>query len=138
MAQTTDDAAVAVERLDDVELKADGRTLLYQLKHSISATPPPITICKSPRSGGRVRVWIDLLPSLTLSDTTFHLVAVAQSQSGSPLATSSSNLTPIAPRWLKRMVEEAQRVVDARAGSREGQSLHLMRIAWTDARHSWR
>jgi hypothetical protein len=42
--QTADDAAVAVERLDDVEIKADGHLLLYQLKHSISATPPDITL----------------------------------------------------------------------------------------------
>ncbi|MBU8536207.1 hypothetical protein [Falsiroseomonas tokyonensis] len=38
---STDDAAIGIEQLDDVELKADGQKLLYQLKHSISAMKLP-------------------------------------------------------------------------------------------------
>jgi len=41
---TADDAAVAVERLDDVEIKANGKSLLYQLKHSVQANPPAVTL----------------------------------------------------------------------------------------------
>ncbi|MCU0622679.1 MAG: hypothetical protein MUF53_02310, partial [Gemmatimonadaceae bacterium] len=41
---TTDQAAVSVERLDDVELTADGQTLLFQLKHSLSARPAEVTL----------------------------------------------------------------------------------------------
>jgi hypothetical protein len=49
---TTDDAAVSVERLDDIELKADSQTLLFQLKHSISAKPPAITLKSRPLWSG--------------------------------------------------------------------------------------
>jgi hypothetical protein len=44
MTQETDNAAVGIEQLDDVDLKANGHNLLYQLKHSISPAPPPITL----------------------------------------------------------------------------------------------
>lgn len=40
----TDDAAVAIERLDDVEIESNGQSLLYQLKHSIQENPPPVTL----------------------------------------------------------------------------------------------
>lgn len=72
---TTDDAAVSVERLDDVELKADSQTLLFQLKHSISAKPPAITL-KSRPLWRTMKVWIDALPALTLAEAKLHLVAV--------------------------------------------------------------
>ncbi|MGD9715435.1 MAG: hypothetical protein AB7V46_25785 [Thermomicrobiales bacterium] len=39
MTLTTDEAAVGIGQLDDMELKADGQTLLYQLEHSLSAAP---------------------------------------------------------------------------------------------------
>lgn len=110
---TTDDAAVAVERLDDVEVNADGNTLLYQLKHSISATPPPVTL--SSRALWRtVKVWIDTLPALTLSETTLHLVAVGHIPENSPLKAllqTGSDRTEL----LEAMQREAQRVADARA-----------------------
>lgn len=80
----TDNAAVSVERLDDVELKADGQTLLYQLKHSISAKPPGITL-KSRPIWKTIKVWIDALPSLTLAETKLHLVAVGSIPADSPL-----------------------------------------------------
>ncbi len=72
MAQETDNAAVRIEQLDDVDLKVDGHNLLYQLKHSISYAPPPITL-KSKALWHTVKVWIDILPTLTLSETTLHL-----------------------------------------------------------------
>lgn len=111
--QNADDAAVAVERLDDVELQADGHTLLYQLKHSLLAKPPPITIAG--RALWRtVAVWTDLLPSITLADTTLHLVAVGGIPKGNPLQAltqSDADRSEV----VQAMVDEAQRVVDARA-----------------------
>jgi hypothetical protein len=62
---TTDDAAIGIEQLDDLELKANGQTLLYQLKHSISTKPPQITL-KSKSLWRTMKVWIDALPSLHL------------------------------------------------------------------------
>jgi len=115
VAQTADDAAVAVERLDDVELTADGRALLYQLKHSFSATPPPITLKARP-FWRTVKVWVDLLPSLTLSATTLHLVAVGRIPTSSPLQALTS-LDHDRSALVRAMVEEAQRVVDARVAA---------------------
>src|SRR5258708_4914823 len=89
LAQDTDNAAIGVEQLDDVDLKADGRTLLFQLKHSISAAPPPITL-KSRALWRTIKAWIDVLPALTLSETTLHLVAVASIPSDSPLTALTS------------------------------------------------
>jgi hypothetical protein len=73
-----------VERLDDIELNAEGRTLLYQLKHSINASPPPITL-KARALWRTVKVWVDILPTLTLADTTLHLVAIGAIPADSPL-----------------------------------------------------
>ena len=113
LSQDTDNAAVGIEQLDDVELSSDGRTLLYQLKHSISAAPPPITL-KSKALWRTMKVWIDALPLLTLFETTFHLIAVGGIPDGSSL---SALLSSAADRTDLRdaMVEEAQRVVDAQA-----------------------
>lgn len=113
VAQSADDAAVAVERLDDVELNADGRTLLYQLKHSISGTPPPITM-KARALWRTVKVWVDLLPTITLADTTLHLVAVGEIPKNSPLLALTS-LDADRSELVAAMVDEAQRVIDARA-----------------------
>jgi hypothetical protein len=112
VAQSTDDAAIAVERLDDVELNADGRTLLYQLKHSISATPPPITL-KTRALWRTVKVWVDILPILTLSETTLHLVAIGEIPKDSPLHALTSRDTDRS-ELVAAMVAEAQRVMDAR------------------------
>ncbi len=73
--QTSDDAGVGLERLDDVELKVDGHLLLYQLKHSIKGTPPPISL-KGRALWRTIKVWVHTLPHIELSETTLHLVAV--------------------------------------------------------------
>jgi len=112
ISQTTDDAAVAVERLDDVELKADGHNLLYQLKHSMSSTPPAVTL-KCVALWKTIKVWIDILPNLSLSETTFHLVAVGAIPKDSPLLAlcdEQSDRTLL----LKALKAEAERVIKER------------------------
>jgi hypothetical protein len=80
-----DSAAVAIERGDDVELKANNVTLFFQLKHSLSQKPPAVTIV-SRALWRTLKVWIDLLPRLSLPETRFHLVTVGAITEGSPLA----------------------------------------------------
>lgn len=113
MEQDTDNAAIAVEQLDDIDLKVDGQTLLFQLKHSVISTPPSITI-KSRALWRTMKVWIDALPRLTLSETTFHLVTVASIQSDSVM-TALTSLDTNREDLVIAMVEEAQSVMDARA-----------------------
>jgi hypothetical protein len=115
IAQETDNAAVGIEQLDDVELKVDGHSLLYQLKHSISSAPPPITL-KSKALWKTVKVWADILPTLTLSETTFHLVTVAELKLDSPLLALAS-LSIDRTELVEAMAQEAQRVLDARAAA---------------------
>ena len=115
LGQNTDQAAVGVEQLDDVELKADGRALLFQLKHSMTATPVPITMKCRPL-WRTIKVWIDLLPIVSLSETSFHLVAVGGIDPASPLV---ALVSPEADRadLHDAMVEEALRVVNERAAA---------------------
>ncbi|MBK8257626.1 MAG: hypothetical protein IPK82_33770 [Polyangiaceae bacterium] len=108
----TDDAVIGVEQLDDVVLNADGQTLLFQLKHSIRAVPPPVTL-KSRALWSSLKAWIDALPTLTLSETTFHLVAVTGIQNGSPL-TALASLDANRDELLKELIKEARYVVNAR------------------------
>lgn len=117
LGQTADDAAVAVERLDDVEIKADGHLLLYQLKHSISTTPPNITI-KSKALWKTLKVWVDLLPSVTLADTSFHLVAVGAIAANSPLTALLVN-GENRDELVAALVVEAQRVLDERSAAKK-------------------
>lgn len=116
LSQMSDDATVAVERLDDVELRANTQTLLYQLKHSVQENPPPVTLA-SVALWKTIRVWIDALPLISLSDTTFHLVSVGKVPSDSPLVALCD---PAADRLtlMTAMVEEATRVVDARSAAK--------------------
>ncbi|MDD1965884.1 hypothetical protein NPS29_11180 [Pseudomonas putida] len=110
ISQTNDDAAVAIERLDDVELTANGQTLLYQLKHSVQENPPPVTLaCVA--LWKTIKVWSDAIPLVSLADTTFCLVSVGTVPSDSPLMTLCD---PQANRetLLNAMLEEASRVVD--------------------------
>ncbi|MET4700917.1 hypothetical protein ABIE65_003961 [Constrictibacter sp. MBR-5] len=115
--QTTDDAAIGIEQLDDVELTADGQTLLYQLKHSISEVPPPISI-KSRSVWRTIKVWIDALPSLTLAETTLHLVTVGGIVADDPLGVLTS-LTDDRSGLVEAMVGEAERVREARAAAKK-------------------
>lgn len=118
--QNTDDAAVAIEQLDDVELKADGQTLLYQLKHSIQSAPPPITL-KARSLWRTVKVWSDVLPGVSLSETTLHLVSVGGVSPDSPLTVLTD---PEADRaqLVAAMVEEAQRVMAARTAAQNSKN----------------
>jgi hypothetical protein len=112
VALTTDDAAIGLEQLDDIELKADGHTLLYQLKHSIKEAPPSISL-KSKSLWRTIKAWIDVLPSLTLHETTLHLVTVAEIVADDPLEVltdDSADRTNLAVA----LTEEAIRVREAR------------------------
>lgn len=133
VAQDTDDAAVVVERLDDVELSVDGSTMLYQLKHSMSAMPPPVTIA-SRALWKTIKVWIDALPAVTLSETTLWLVAVGSIPGDSPLKALLEANSDRA-ELLQAMQEEAQRVVDERGAARHaGKKLpHYERAAGCEA-----
>ena len=115
MRHDTDSAAVGIEQLDDVSLKVDGHKLLYQLKHSLSNTPPPISI-KSKSLWKTVKVWVDILPELTLSETTLHLVTVAKLGADSPLILLT-DLASERTELVEAMTQEAQRVLDARAAA---------------------
>jgi hypothetical protein len=109
---TTDEAAIGIEQLDDVELKADKQLLLYQLKHSISANPPPITITS--RSLWRtVKVWIDALPHVNLAETTLHLIAVGHIPAESPLR-ALTDWDADRASLVAAMTDEAGRVIEAR------------------------
>lgn len=113
VSQTADNAAVAVERLDDVEVSADGNRLLYQLKHSISETPPPVSLA-SRALWKTIKVWVDTLPVLTLSETTLHLVAVGHIPDDSPLK-ALLRVNSERTELLKALQIEAKRVINARA-----------------------
>lgn len=62
-----DDAAVCLERLDDVEILTNGQSLLSQLKHSLSKKPAAVTL-SSVALWKTLKAWIDVLPAISLSD----------------------------------------------------------------------
>ncbi len=113
--QNMDNAAIGVEQLDDVQLRTDGQTLLFQLKHSITAQPPPLTL-KSRALWRTMKAWIDVLPALTLSESTLHLVTVASIPSGSPI-TALTSMNADREYLVEAMVDEAQSVMDARSAA---------------------
>lgn len=115
ISQTTSEAAVAVERLDDVELKVEGQSLLYQLKHSIQDNPPAVTLA-SVAFWKTIKVWVDALPLVSLPDTTFHLVSVGKVPVDSPLA-ALCNPSSDRKVLLLAMEEEADRVATQRANA---------------------
>jgi len=108
----TDDAAIGIERLDDIELEADGQTLLYQLKHSIKSKPAPVGI-KSRALWRTMAVWTDILPKISLAETSLHLVTVGGIVAADPL---KALLDPDDDRatLATAMTAEARRVLDAR------------------------
>jgi hypothetical protein len=71
-----EEAAVAVEALDDVQLTANSADLLKQLKHSFMAQPKPIGI-KSANLWTSLRIWAELIPSIDISNTSFALITVS-------------------------------------------------------------
>jgi len=113
MAQDTDNATVGIEQLDDVVLETDGRTLFYQLKHSFSKKPPSIGI-KSRSFWKTIKVWIDLLPTVELSETTLHLVVVGSISADSLLNTLTSYDADRA-QLVMAMTKEALQVRTERA-----------------------
>jgi len=105
-----DEAAIAVEGLDDVQLSANGTDLLEQLKHSFAEQPKPISI-KSVNLWTTLRIWAELVPSIDLSCTSLALVTVAPLTENSVLAclqTENSNRSIL----LKALIAEAKRVVE--------------------------
>jgi len=109
--QADDAAAVAIERADDVELKASSETLLVQLKHSMSEKPPAVTIA-SRALWRTLKVWIDLLPVLSLAETRFHLVTVGEIGADSDLVallkaeTSRKSLVQALEQEASRVIKE--------------------------------
>jgi hypothetical protein len=116
-ASTADDGAICIEQLDDIEFKVDGQTLLYQLKHSISDKPPSISL-KSAAFWRTIKVWIDTLPQLTLTDVTLHLVTVGGIADDSPLGVLTDDSAD-REDLLAEMTEEAERVRDARTAAKQ-------------------
>jgi hypothetical protein len=126
VSQSSDDAAVAVEALDDVELNVNGQKLLYQLKHSISETPATITL-KSRTLWRTIKVWADLLPNITLSETTLHLISVGSIPNGNALNVLT-DLTTDRSALVSQLIAEANRVV----GEREKARLESKQLPYTD------
>jgi hypothetical protein len=105
-----DDAGVVLERLDDVELTVEGGRLLSQLKHSLSKSPAKVTLT-SRQLWDTLKVWVDSLPLVIISETEFRLVTVAPIDPIGPLSTlcipGSERSTLMA-----LLIKEAQRVDD--------------------------
>lgn len=112
-ATPTDDAAIAIEQLDDIELQADGQKLLFQLKHSMKAQPAAVGI-KSRALWRTIAVWVDLLPKVSIAETSLFLVTVGGIVAADPL---EALLNPDDDReaLTAAMTEEAQRVLNERA-----------------------
>lgn len=105
-----DDATVCLERLDDVEITLCGRSLLVQLKHSLSKKPAAVSLA-SVALWKTLKAWIDVLPKVSLDDTRFQLVTVAPMPPSSALAPLLDEKASRAD-LLKLLRAEAQRVVD--------------------------
>ena len=105
-----DEAIVAIEALDDVQLTANGMDLLEQLKHSFVAQPKPIGI-KSANLWTTLRIWAELLPSIEIAKTSFALITVAPLSEGSlleRLQVTGSDRSAL----LTALTAEAERVVE--------------------------
>lgn len=110
--QNTDKSAVGVEQLDDVQLSTDQGDLLFQLKHSMSETPPSISI-KSRAFWKTIKAWIDILDEISLPETTLHLITVGSVASGDALEHLLIDPFDPAP-FAAAMIDEAERVRNAR------------------------
>jgi hypothetical protein len=111
--EVDDDAVVYLETLDDVVLVANGDTFLEQLKHSLKAKPPSLTVASLPL-WKTLKAWIDVLHELDLSRTRFHLVAVADISDSSPLKALLDDDVDRSD-LLEALKEEAERVRQERA-----------------------
>ncbi|MBS0355918.1 MAG: hypothetical protein JSR83_18690 [Proteobacteria bacterium] len=112
-----DDAAVCLERLDDVEILTNGKSLLSQLKHSLSKKPAAVTL-SSIALWKTLKAWIDVLPTVSLNDTSFQLVTVAPISPGNPLAVLLDHLSS-RTHLLMLLRDEAQRVVNEHQAAKE-------------------
>lgn len=83
-ASNDDEAAVAVEALDDIQLNLNGQTLIEQVKHSIKPNPSPITI-KSKELWATLRIWCGLVPDVDLAAVRFVFICTTSIQEDSPL-----------------------------------------------------
>lgn len=119
--QLADDAAIGVELLDDIELSANGQSLYYQLKHSVMAKPTAVGI-KSRSVWKTLKIWIDLLPKVSLAETSLYLVTVGGIVDQDPL--EALTIPDSAREALTAaMTLEARRVIDERAkAQQEGKS----------------
>lgn len=111
--EVDDDAVIFVETLDDVVLEAKGNTLLEQLKHSLKAKPPAVSLA-SVQLWKTLRAWIDVLPKIDLAHTWLNLVTVADIAKGSPLSTLIDE-TADRGALLASLTTEAERVREERA-----------------------
>lgn len=111
--ETSFEAVIYLETLDDVVLEANGQTILEQLKHSLSAKPDAITVA-SVNVWKTFKAWIDVLPDLDLANTLLHLVTVADISPTSPLKVLLDE-TGSRDTLLVALKEEAQRVIQERA-----------------------
>ncbi|HEY4250520.1 MAG TPA: ABC-three component system protein [Roseomonas sp.] len=107
------EAVIYLETLDDVVLQVNGQTILEQLKHSLSAKPDAITVA-SVSVWKTLKAWIDVLPDLDLSATSLHLITVADISPASPLKVLLDE-TENRDDLLIVLREEAQRVISERA-----------------------
>lgn len=118
-----DSAAVAIERGDDVELRANNEDLLFQLKHSMSPNPPALTLA-SRALWRTLKVWIDLLPTVSLAQTHFHLVTVGSIAAGSPLTALLRDGSPRESLALA-LEKEAERVLRERDAAKQAAATSL-------------
>lgn len=125
-----DDATVWVETLDDVVLASNGDTILEQLKHTLKTKPVPLTIA-SKNVWRTLKGWIDVLPSLDLSHTWLHLVAVTGIASGSPLELLLDDGND-REKLLDTLNQEAERVLQERVEAKAAKAKalpHAERVA---------
>lgn len=110
--ETSFEAVIYLETLDDVVLEANGQTILEQLKHSLSTKPDAITVA-SVNVWKTLKAWIDVLPDLDLPKTSLHLVTVADISPTSPLKVLLDEAEN-RDKLLIALQEEAQRVIQER------------------------
>ncbi len=129
--QPHDDAAVCLERLDDVEVMVNGQPLLLQLKHSIATKPVSVTLA-SRALWRTLKVWVDVLPRVVLAETQFQLVTVAPLGKSNALA---ALLDPTSDRSSLHtlLVNEAQRVVDEHTAATDSPLPHADRVDGCEA-----